>query len=388
MSRKPPRTPQLTLHKASGRGYVRIDGHCRYLGPFDDPATHEAYHRFIGEWIASGRTMRVSQDEVTIAELCAQYWEHAKTYYRKADGAPTGSLTELRIAMGPLRSLYGSTPARKFGPLALKAIRGTWLEAGLSRTSINKRVGYLKRVFKWAAENEIIRGEVWHALDSLSNLKAGRTEAPEPRFIAPVPELHIEKVRPHVSPQVWGMIELQLLTGARPGEIVGLRPIDIDTSGAVWTARLTDHKTAYSGRERTLYFGPKAQLVLKEFMTDRPLHLPIFSPRDAESHRHSRASSHRRPDQKSNPRSTDRTLGDMYTVNTYRRAIARACKRKEVNIPPWAPNRLRHNFATNIRKIHGLDAAQVLLGHASADITQVYAEVDRAKAMKILAEIG
>jgi hypothetical protein len=37
-----------------------------------------------------------------------------------------------------------------------------------------------------------------------------------------------------------------------------------------------------------------------------------------------------------------------------------------------AAHRLRHNFATNVRKRFGLEAAQVVLGHNKADVTQVY----------------
>ena len=40
------------------------------------------------------------------------------------------------------------------------------------------------------------------------------------------------------------------------------------------------------------------------------------------------------------------------------------------------------------RYLHGLDAAQVILGHARADVTQVYAEVDRQKAIEITRKIG
>ena len=35
----------------------------------------------------------------------------------------------------------------------------------------------------------------------------------------------------------------------------------------------------------------------------------------------------------------------------------------------WSPNRLRHSAATAIRQRFGLEAAQVPLGHASADVT-------------------
>ena len=54
----------------------------------------------------------------------------------------------------------------------------------------------------------------------------------------------------------------------------------------------------------------------------------------------------------------------------------------------WAPNQLRHTFATEVRKVHGLEAAQVLLGHARADVTQVYAERNLALAARVANMIG
>ena len=38
-------------------------------------------------------------------------------------------------------------------------------------------------------------------------------------------------------------------------------------------------------------------------------------------------------------------------------------------IPDWHPNQLRHTRATEVRKQFGLEAAQVVLGHAKADVT-------------------
>ena len=54
----------------------------------------------------------------------------------------------------------------------------------------------------------------------------------------------------------------------------------------------------------------------------------------------------------------------------------------------WHPNQLRHTYATKVRKEHGLEAAQVLLGHSKADTTQIYAERDQALAVGIAAKIG
>jgi site-specific recombinase XerC len=54
----------------------------------------------------------------------------------------------------------------------------------------------------------------------------------------------------------------------------------------------------------------------------------------------------------------------------------------------WHPNQLRHTYATGVRKLYGLEAAQVLLGHARADVTQVYAERDWGLALRVAAEAG
>ena len=45
-------------------------------------------------------------------------------------------------------------------------------------------------------------------------------------------------------------------------------------------------------------------------------------------------------------------------------------------------------FATEVRKAHGLEAAQVLLGHARADVTQIYSERNLALALKVAAAMG
>ena len=54
----------------------------------------------------------------------------------------------------------------------------------------------------------------------------------------------------------------------------------------------------------------------------------------------------------------------------------------------WHPNQLRHTFGTRVRKQHGLEAAQVLLGHTLADVTQIYAEKNEALAATVAAKIG
>jgi integrase len=54
----------------------------------------------------------------------------------------------------------------------------------------------------------------------------------------------------------------------------------------------------------------------------------------------------------------------------------------------FRPNRIRHSFATRVRKEFGLEAAQVVLGHSRADITQVYAESNRELAGDVAKRLG
>jgi integrase len=63
-------------------------------------------------------------------------------------------------------------------------------------------------------------------------------------------------------------------------------------------------------------------------------------------------------------------------------------KQGEDPLPTWAANQLRHSAATEIRKRFGLEAAQVALGHAAADVTRVYGERDAEKGREVARKIG
>ena len=52
------------------------------------------------------------------------------------------------------------------------------------------------------------------------------------------------------------------------------------------------------------------------------------------------------------------------------------------------PHRLRHNAATSLRKKFGVELARIILGHATAFTTEIYAEVDRQQAMEIVGRVG
>jgi integrase len=81
-----------------------------------------------------------------------------------------------------------------------------------------------------------------------------------------------------------------------------------------------------------------------------------------------------------------RKPGKQYSESSYNRAITTACKK--AGVPVWTPNQLRHSAATEVRQKFGLEAAQMHLGHASADTTQIYAETDIEKAVEVARKLG
>jgi integrase len=246
--------------------------------------------------------------------------------------------------------------------------------------------------------------------------------------VGPVEDAVVDATLPFLNRHVKGLVEYQRLTGCRPGEACRVRICDIDASCPVWLYKPPHHKNAHRGQSRTIAIGPKAQDVLREFLTTDPADY-LFSPARAveeiltarsEARKTPRFPSHMRRNATKRVKHPKRKPADKYNTQTYGLAVDRACDRA---FPPpgelarrpdesstawwerltdkqqdevrawrkahrWHPNQLRHAFATRVRKAHGLEAAQVLLGHTRADVTQVYAERNEGLAATIAASVG
>ena len=384
--------PKYRRHKASGQAVVTLDGRDFYLGPHGTDTSKIEYDRLIGEWLAHGRRLPRGQSfTCTVGQLLDAYLKFAEAYYVRPNGTLSKELDAYRQASKPLRRLYGHCLTADFGAVSLKTVRQLLIDRTLTRTHINHQTNRIRRIFKWGVENELVPADVLISLWAVESLKRGRTAARETDPVHPVPDAHVDALKSRVCDQVWAMIQLQRLTGMRSGEVTQMRLCDINTLGSVWEYRPPNHKTAHLGHERIVYLGPRAQDIIRPFLKSNAEAF-LFSPRDAMTARNLNRRAERRtpmtPSQRTRkPKARPKKQpGQRYTTESYGRAIKYAIKK--ANVPHWHPHQLRHNAATEFRRRYGLDVAQVLLGHHSADITQMYAELDRSKAINVVRRAG
>ncbi len=114
---------------------------------------------------------------------------------------------------------------------------------------------------------------------ALRSIAQGRGGVREGKPIEQIDLATIDATLGELTPIVADMVRLQLVSGARPGEIYSLPPGQLDRSGEVWLYRPAQHKTRYRGKERVVCFGPQAQTILTKYLL-RADDQPCFSPVD------------------------------------------------------------------------------------------------------------
>lgn len=114
--------------------------------------------------------------------------------------------------------------------------------------------------FTWGVSKEMIPSSVYEALRTVPALSAGRSDAAESAPVKPVAEEHAAAIFSFLSPQIQAMVELQALTGMRPGEVCMMRGCDVTTSeDKTWCFKPSTHKTAHHGHDRVIDLGPQAR---------------------------------------------------------------------------------------------------------------------------------
>ena len=184
------------------------------------------------------------------------------------------------MALRPVHALYATQEAVEFGPRHLKVVRQRMVDDGLSRTGTNARIKRIVRMFRWAAEEELLPASVYETLRLVSSLKRGKTPAWETESVRPVPMEIVWATQACLPRTIADMVGVQHLTGCRPQDVCQLTPGCIDNSEPIWVATPIDHKTSYLGCERRIYIGPKAQKIISPYMS-RDGDTCLFTPAEA-----------------------------------------------------------------------------------------------------------
>jgi integrase len=273
----------------------------------------------------------------------------------------------VRAAFGHLIATAGDVPVDELTVGHLEAAREA-MKATCSRKTVNQHLGRITRGVRWWVQKRMIPLPVGAELRGVEKLPAYRSGAKEYDPVGPVEWGRVEPVVGGLV-EPWKSLTLLLwLSGLRPGEACGMLREWVTPGGAGDDCYVVDfglvHKGGWRGKPKRVLLGPKASGVLRPWLESADLRgrAEVFC--------------------------TDyfRDKATPATAYAYAAAVRRACDR--LGVPRWHPSQLRHSYATRVRAALGLEAAQQALGHAKADVTQIYAERDERLASRVARELG
>lgn len=427
---KPGEIPQVQFYKPRNLACIYIEGKRHYLGPWGSPEVEENRQREWAEYLAQKKAHLGAGEKVAVAVLVDRFLEDAEEVYVK-NGRQTGTYEQLTYAVQPLLELYARTPVGDFTPMSLKAIRTHMLERGwrpkfvngtcgdrreYSREYINKRIDYIRQIFRWGVEHGLVRPETMIGLDAVTHLRKGRSKAVEKPDVQPVRDWVVEATMPFLPIGIYDMVRIQRLTGMRPGDVVSMRACDIFRHGdelppgyelfpdleELWLYIPAEHKTEHHDLIHFSVLGEECRKILTPYLMECTEEIDyIFSPavlcRLRAAMKRNARKSKAQPSQQSRglaPEERKRKPGEKYTSHSYWTAVQRAVDkrnkaelrvaekegRKPKLLPKWFPNQLRHAKATEIRRIADAEVAQVVMGHSRLQTTQIYAKAAVEKA--------
>jgi integrase len=393
--------------KDGRRAAISVGGRQIYLGAWDGTgqppaAVLAAYVREVArarEAFEAGRlgcpVPTAEAIEVTIDEAILEYLEMLEGVedgYRRADGSLSCHFGQTVWALRPLSVAFGPCLVAEFSLSDFQLVRGLmqdhskwWTGPAArrprpwTRPGINRRIGRVKKFFRFCQGRGFLSADRLMALESLGALRKGHTAAPEPvKRVRVVEDRDVAIVLEYLSPVTAAMVIVSRLTGMRPSEVCRMRRrvpgqpergiFGIDREIEVWEYRPEkvkgDHRDGGAGR--VIYVGPNVQAVLQGFLA-RPAAAYLFSPAESALW-WARQGGHGGPRGK-------RAYRPAFDQASYRRAVRRAGDRARAagrQVAHWTPYDLRHTRGTEVAAADGIRAAQAVLGHRQLSTTQIY----------------
>lgn len=242
-----------------------------------------------------------------------------------------------------LKPYFGKLDLREITPLEIEAYRAKRLKAGVRKSTTNRELALLKKMFhlavdwSYCSDNPIVKVKLFPEKDNLKE-----------RVLSPEEE---GKLISHCPPHLIPIVVFALNTGMRRGEILGLRWDQVDHAGKA--IRVTGTK---SGRDRIIPLNEAASEVIG-LQRQKSNGIYVFPS----------------------------TKGKEY-MKSVAHSFTRACRK--AGIMGLRFHDLRHTFASRlIQKGADIITVQNLLGHYSVTVTQRYTHTgadEKRRAVEIL----
>jgi len=332
---------------------------------------------------------------LTVGELVGKYISYLERETKPRENGEPDPLLERAKRLQRFMAPHASSKLNDFGLPQMKAVQSAMAEYTFtvhksgpkkySRKSINTVMGLIRDVWQWGIAFRITTPDMVARVSLLKPLRS--KDRPDNKRRSQITEeefLKVHKAAP--STVVADMLWLMWETGARPSEVMGMRPCDFIREEDGWcyipgrdAGDFGDHKTAYRQQLRIIPIMGKSREVIERRVGngDWSSTEPIFKPSDAmEEYQAKRAAKRETPPSCGNSPGTNRvahpmiTPGEEYDRRSFNNAVQRACKR--AGVTKFTPYDLRRSVATRVQYQLGRDNASLLLGHIDPKTTDIY----------------
>ena len=223
------RVPAYRKKTVGGHHYavVTLNRKDHTLGKFDFPESHAKYRQLIARHVAGEEPQAADQPQ--IKDLALAYLEYAERYYLEGS-----EFAQMKRVVAPLYDLFGESLTKDFGPKQFQVVREHWCQdKSRSRQYVNKQMGRLKMILKWATGEGLLPPNNSTAIACIAGLKPGRTVLAESKPKTWVDPSKVDRTTEVMTPVLRDLVRFQRLTGCRPGEACAITPGIIDRSGDV-----------------------------------------------------------------------------------------------------------------------------------------------------------
>lgn len=345
-----PQNPSPTyLKKFPDHGRIYWRGETRDLpGKYRSAESLAEYHRLCEIVRETGELppLDTLAKPLVIKDLCKRYLHYLKEKHGKNSNEPV----YIGYALKAIRKSFANLPVKEFGPAQLKTVRSELVQAGYVRRTCNKRIQQIVRLFRWAVSEDLAEPDQWQRLQAIEPIARGQFGAVDRPRTRPVSDEHFHLTLQHASPKVAAALRILALTGMRTGELLQMRPQDVDMTGDHWIYRPQSHKTQHKTGDTLIAVPAPAVATLATYMPKKY---------------------------------SDRWF--PHCSSWLRLAVKRICQAHD--IPLWHPHQLRHRFVTKVANAINEKAAQTLARHHDPKMTDHYTAKDIEPLIRLMDQL-